>query len=251
MFEQLAEQFPVQSQSIDIQFIERMGYERSTLSGNWNDLCDELIASIEAGQKKRQCQQPVVGLGHSAGAVVTLMAASKRPDLFTHVVLLDPPLFSRRKRFVMGALRRVGLMDRMGLVKQARARRNRFATIKEARDYFRPKGLFKDFHPRCFDDYVQHALKPHAHGFELAIAPEQEAQIFRSIIARAPRAMHKVKGTLIYGTTSDAIDSSDIRWWHKNLPLFAIKGFDGAHLFPLEQPDKTVPWLVEAILKQS
>lgn len=240
LFEQLAQHF-------ELNFIERMGYEGSNLSGNWYDLADELINSIEQGQAKRDGNHPVIGMGHSAGAVVTLIAASKRPELFSHVVLLDPVLFSRRKRFMMGALRSLGLMDRMGLVKQARARRSRFATVKEAREYFRPKGLFKDFHPRCFEDYVQHALKPNQQGFELAIAPEHEAQIFRSVIAKAPNAMHKVKGTLIYGSKSDAVDKSDVRWWHKNLPKMTVKAFDGAHLFPLEQPDKVLPILIDAL----
>ena len=39
---------------------------------------------------------PVVGVGHSIGAVTTMLCAARRPDLFSRIVLLDPPLFPRR-----------------------------------------------------------------------------------------------------------------------------------------------------------
>lgn len=249
LFEQLTELLNDEQNRLHLTYIKRMGYERPTRSGNWYDMADELITSIEKGQQQRQSKQPIIGVGHSAGAVVTLMAASKRPELFSHVVILDPPLFSRRKRYVIGVMRKAGFMHNMKLVKQARVRRNRFASLNDAREYFKPKALFKDFHPRCFEDYVKHGLTHNGHDFELAIEPEHESQIFYSIISRAPKGLHNVKGTLIYGSSSDAVDKSDVRWWRKNMPLIDVRTFDGAHLFPLEQPDKTVQWLKDAILK--
>ena len=64
LFEMLAD--------LDIHFIERMGYEGDVQCGDWSHLADELIAAIEA----KNHGSPVIGIGHSAGAVVTLMAAS-------------------------------------------------------------------------------------------------------------------------------------------------------------------------------
>lgn len=240
LFEQLVD--------FDVRYIECMGYASHQLSGNWYDLADELITSIILQQVDNDHQQPVIGVGHSAGAVVTLLAACKRPELFSHVILLDPVLFGLWKRSLVGLLRTVGLIDNWRLVKQARARRAKFTSVEQAREYFSAKRFFKHFHPRCFDSYIQFGLKSNENGLELAISPEQEAQIFRSVIFRVPARISNIKGTLIYGKHSDVIAPSDIRWWYKNLPFFNINSFDGGHLFPLEQPDETIIALKKALL---
>jgi len=69
--------------------LERFGHDpRFPVDDNWTHLADELIAHLQ-----EHATEPVVGIGHSMGAVVTFMAACKRPDLFSGVLMLDPPIF--------------------------------------------------------------------------------------------------------------------------------------------------------------
>ena len=42
----------------------------------------------------------VIGLGHSLGSVLTLMASYRRPELFSQVIMLDPPLIIGKASFV-------------------------------------------------------------------------------------------------------------------------------------------------------
>lgn len=216
----------------EICFVEKMGHGRFALNGDWDNLADELIASIE-----QQSTAPVIGIGHSAGAVVTLVAAAKRPALFKKVILLDPVLLSKRKRFVFWFFRRMGLGDLLGPTKRTLQRRAQFDNSQQAFDYFTPKSLFSDFHSRCFNDYIKYGLTPAEKGLELAFSPAIEADIFRSVITRVPANLDKVKGVLIYGDKSNIFARSDARWWRRNFPNFELVAFNGGHLFPLEKPE--------------
>lgn len=57
------------------------------ITRDWPYLVDEVIADIE----QQFPQQQVIGLGHSFGGLVTLMAAYRRPELFSKLIIMDPP----------------------------------------------------------------------------------------------------------------------------------------------------------------
>lgn len=65
----------------------------------WQLYADDLIFHLEENVK-----EPVIGIGHSLGASATLLAAIKRPDLFSSLVLIEPamtsPLISKLLPFV-------------------------------------------------------------------------------------------------------------------------------------------------------
>jgi len=58
-----------------------------------------------------QFEEPVVGVGHSLGGVLTLMAAAKKPALFQNIIILDPPLFSSQNRLLISILRAINIED--------------------------------------------------------------------------------------------------------------------------------------------
>ena len=56
--------------------IPQMGHQpEHPVTDGWHHLVDELCHYLE-----QHCPEPVVGVGHSFGAVVTLMAAHRRPN---------------------------------------------------------------------------------------------------------------------------------------------------------------------------
>lgn len=57
---------------------------------DWQLYADDLILFIE-----QQYQAPVIGSGHSMGATCTILAAEKRPDLFSALVLIEPAMIAR------------------------------------------------------------------------------------------------------------------------------------------------------------
>ena len=108
--------------NVQINFIEKMGHGDYPLNKDLNNFADELITSIE-----KEFIEPVIGIGHSTGGVVTVLAASKRPELFKKIIVLDPVLFSKRKRYLIWLFQKIGFTDWMKITKQAIKRRTHFS----------------------------------------------------------------------------------------------------------------------------
>lgn len=227
-------------------FVEKMGHGDYPLAGDIKNYAHELINDIRSKNNP-----PLIGVGHSAGAVVTLLAAAEAPELFQHVILLDPVLFSKRKRFALKLVKHIGLMDKVTPAGRAEKRRMHFATKAEARSYFENKSLFQSFHPQCFDDYIEFGLEPCAEGFRLAISPEIEADVFRNVLLQTSTALKQVHGTVIYGQNSDLFQHSDQQYWQRNFPNMQLLPFDGGHLFPFEQPEETAAQLKRIITRMN
>ncbi len=60
-----------------------------TRNNDWQDHAEDLITFVE-----HHCQSPIIGIGHSMGASCTILAAAKRPDLFSKLVLIEPATIS-------------------------------------------------------------------------------------------------------------------------------------------------------------
>ena len=221
-----------------INFVEKMGHGDYPLNKNLYNFAEELIDSIEQAH-----DEPIIGIGHSLGGVVTLLAASKRPDLFKKVIVLDPVLFSKRKRYIVWLFRKIGITDWLRVTKKAKKRRTHFSSLEEVRKIYKQKSLFKRFHPNCFEDYLKYGFTKSEKGIELAFSSKIEANVFRYIQIKIPSNLDKLSGVLIYGNYSDTFWKSDMKWWKRNFPNFEIISFEGGHLFPFEKPQETAKLL--------
>lgn len=227
----------------NIHFVERMGHGDFPVNGDLGNLASELIHSLD-----QRNDGPVIGLGHSSGAVATLLAASRRPELFSEIILIEPAFFSGWKRAMIRLATGLGFADKLGPTPKALKRRSHFPDTEMARTYFLQRRLFQLFHPQCFEDYLEHGLKiSDQGGLELAFSKDTEIEIFRSTQTHAPKNLKQLKGTMIYGETSDLFWKSDVAWWKRALPNFELVPFSGGHLFPLEQPHETAE-LIKSIL---
>ena len=103
---------------------------------NMFDLRDELIQNV------LQHGEPVIGVGHSFGGVLTLLAASKNPELFKNIVLLDPPMFSPIKSTFIKILRMLGIEDWVSPAGKSKKRRDKFASKRDAKTLFISNKLF-------------------------------------------------------------------------------------------------------------
>ncbi len=232
-----------QMEGSQVSYIDRLGHGDFPVNGNLGNLARELINTLD-----KQQAGPVVGIGHSSGAVATMLAAAERPDLFTEVILIEPAFFSAWKRSMIRLVTHLGFADKLGPTPKALKRRDHFPDKETAREYFLQRRLFQVFHPQCFEDYLTHGLKPSDQGgLELAFSKKTEIEIFRSTHTRAPKTLRQLKGKMIYGETSDLFWRSDVAWWKRALPQFELVPFPGGHLFPLEQPDETAD-LINSIL---
>ncbi|MEO0894801.1 MAG: alpha/beta hydrolase [Bacteroidota bacterium] len=233
-----------QFESQSFQYVDAFGIHNQGFH-SWYELRDELIADIE-----KRNNAPIVGMGHSLGAVLTLWAAMKRPDLFSKVIMLDPPLFEKRVRRFLKYLGPLGISEYLvPIAKNARRRRDNFETIQDAFDYWSPKPFFKRFHPSCFKDYVDHSLVQKEDGtYTLFIPKALEARIFGRTASEIGFKKGKVPVYWVYPENS-VVKKEVIEEYEKQFPEITFIKVEGGHMFPLEKPVETAQLLTKLIDK--
>ena len=57
--------------------------------------------------------EPVWAIGHSFGAVILAFAAEQRPDLFKGLIMMDPPVLSRKIRWAIAISQFLGVSHKI------------------------------------------------------------------------------------------------------------------------------------------
>ncbi|HSV93852.1 MAG TPA: alpha/beta hydrolase [Desulfobacterales bacterium] len=162
----------------DIRGHGESAFERMPPIRHWKVFAEDLALLVT-----RALGGPVVGMGHSLGAVATTMAAAVHPELFPALVLVDPVFFEPLRLWRVAALRMLGLRGHSPLAVQARRRRRVFKGKAELMRVFAARpGAFKSWAPEFIDAYLECGfLERDAQTAVLRCDPELEAQIFESV----------------------------------------------------------------------
>jgi pimeloyl-ACP methyl ester carboxylesterase len=195
----------------------------------WPHLVEQLICTLE--EKK----EPVYGVGHSLGGYLNFLAAVRRPELFRAIVLLDAPIIGPFRGSMLGATKRLGIVDRVTPAGATRDRRSTWKTREEARAHFRTRPLFRNFTVEALDDYVRHGLIERNGELRLKIDPLIEYQIYRTIPHDMMRHLRelRVPAAFIGGEDSEVVRRVRLAGMR---PKFRLRTVPGGHLFPFEHP---------------
>lgn len=202
---------------------------------SWDIFADDLIQFLES----QELTDGIIGMGHSLGAVVTMMVALKRPSLFTHIILIDP-VFLPPHILKLSQMFPRGAKTRNPLVQSTLRRRNQWADRQVAFEQFRAKKLFARWPDETLQDYVNSALIPDgANGFKLAYSREWEAQIYSTPPANVwqelPKLTHPTLA--VHGAESTTLNQAEWERWQKKQPTATFVDVDGAgHMVPMERP---------------
>ena len=213
--------------------IEAIGTDpRYPPTEGWPHLVEQLIDALERDYDG----EPVVGVGHSLGAYLSFIAAARRPALFRAIVMLDAPVIGAFKGRALGAVKRLGIVDRVTPAGMTRERRSVWTTREEAKAHFRSKKLFRHFTEECLEHYVQHGLAGAPGRFRLRIDPQIEYQIYRTIPHDMNRYLRslEVPAGFVGGVDSDVLRRVGLGAMQG--PRFARLRVPGGHLFPFEHP---------------
>jgi len=205
------------------------------VNNNWTNLADELLAYIE-----QNADGPVIGAGHSLGSLVTFIAATKRPEMFKAIIMLDPPFVTGLWGLVFRFLKFTGLADRITPAGQSSGRRSVWSDMREAESYFLSKRLFRQFDPHSLSDYMEHGTEPCDEGLCLSYDVPTEVKIFQTMPDNigSYKKLTGIPGSLIYGETSHAVHIPTLKKFTSRHG-FNLSTSPGGHLFPLEKPDET------------
>ncbi len=208
--------------------------DRFAIENDWWPIADEIIDYLD-----RQNIGKVIGLGHSLGATTTLMAALKRPDLFSSLVLMDPVLIvGVLPELGTELLKKTGLISKVTPAKTSKDRKRQWVSKKNAFEYFKSKRFFEPFTQKSLQAYVDSGLEENDQGFALKYKVETEVKVFLTPVTSLSnynKTPLQVPGMIIYGETSNVSKLSFISKLSKKHHL-QYKSNVGSHMFPLEFP---------------
>jgi len=218
---------------------------------DWHPLSDDLLRFLSDREPG-----PIIGVGHSIGAVVTLRAALRDPGKFRALVLIDPVLFVPSFMVSWHIFRILGLGERFHpLIIGAKKRRSTFDNLETLFLGYRSRSIFRYMSDENLKIYIEGITKPKADdGYELVYPPEWEAQVYRTgmhdfdILRNLPRL--EVPTLIIRGTETDTFMENIARLVKRKQPKVRVEALErSTHILPLERP-REVFNIVQSFLKE-
>jgi pimeloyl-ACP methyl ester carboxylesterase len=216
------------------------------VSKDWEKQAEELIDFI-----RNNASEPVYGVGHSFGGVISYMAACKRPDLFKGLIMLEPPLITGITSKLLKVVRYTPLIHKFNPARQARTRCTTWPIDTDLVAYFSKKSLFKNMHMQCIEDYVSSAIKVEDQKYKLNFSHDVEADIFSNVPMNIHRFYGKltVPGLLVTAQDSHVCRPALVAPFVKQNKIEQQVALDCGHMFPLEKPQWTANLISEQIDK--
>jgi pimeloyl-ACP methyl ester carboxylesterase len=228
----------------EVAAIEHFGHDAQfPVDRRWSGMTQQLTALIDS-----QPQPRVWLVGHSMGGYLSLLAAGLRPQRVRGIVLLDSPIVYGWKSGLVSVVKAIGQMDRLSPAGVAMKRRDRWPSLGEVHSHFARKPMFARWHPAVLDDYVRHGTEQDpadcgSTARRLKFRPEIEAEIYSTVPHRLVPYMrlHPPGGPVAFvaGTRSREVRQAGLAATQR-ITQGRISWIEGTHLFPFEQPGKTV-----------
>jgi pimeloyl-ACP methyl ester carboxylesterase len=213
---------------------------------DWQSFSEDLrvfLSTYSYGTSTQVTPEPVIAVGHSIGAIVTLRAALKYPRKFRALVLFDPVLYVPH-RLVEWRLRRAKNPDSHPLIQVTQNRRRAFGSLDEAFTGFRGKSIFRYLSDEQLWIYTEGITRKTENGYELIYSPEWESRIyFTSLqdfdIWNSLQNL-RVPALFLRGDETDTFLEDAAGLVKQKQPNVRVEVVEkSTHIFPLERPKET------------
>jgi pimeloyl-ACP methyl ester carboxylesterase len=214
---------------------------------SWKLYREDLLSLLDTLDGAR----PILA-GHSMGGTVSLLAAGKRPEASSGLVLFDPVIFPRLAALgaqLPWAARRIG--RRTPMAEAAARRRAVFDSPEAAFSAYKGRGAFKTWTDIQLADYVASGFRPRPEGgVELACAPAWEAATFAGHAHDPWRALSRVRSSVQvfkaeWNSTCRA-SAEALKRTNRRSVVSITAGT--SHFLPMERPDVIREALLDAAL---
>ena len=226
------------------------GTDPQEISG-WQSLANDLKTGIE-----NRFSRPVIGVGHSLGGVVNLLAGASHPELYRALVLLDPVIFSGFRSLVWGQMKRSGRAHTMPLMAGALRRRDSWPDREAVRRAWVGKKAFEGWTDEAFDAYLEAGIEldSASDGVRLRYPKAWEARIFEigphdlwSEISKT-----KVPILILRGEHSDTFTAGAARKFERKAPNGVCRVVEGTgHMLPMQRPELVAEMIEEWVAERT
>jgi len=220
--------------------IEKYGHDpRYPVTADWPHLVRQLKDFID-----REVGHPVYLVGHSLGGYLSMMLASRHPELARGVVVLDSPLLHGWRAWGLNLAKSIGIVDHIMPSGVAAQRCHEWPSLDAVREHFIAKPKFAAFHPGVFDAYVQHGTEHHPSvARRLSFKREIESRIYKSmpvgLVREFSRHPPACPMAFIGGTRSKELKAVKLGGVRRLMGP-NMSWIEGTHLYPFEHPQATV-----------
>jgi pimeloyl-ACP methyl ester carboxylesterase len=218
---------------------------------DWRIFSDDLLRFLSDYKS-----DPVIAVGHSIGATVTLRAALREPDKFRALVLIEPVLFPTARMLSWNFVRAIGLGNILHpRIPAAYKRRRTFDNLDLVFHGYRNREVFRYMDDENLRIYIEGITKPSANGgYELAFSPEWEARIYYTglrdfdIWRQLPKL--EVPTLFLRAAETDTFWEQAAKLVKRKQPRARVETLErSTHLLPLECP-KEVFEIMQPFLKE-
>jgi pimeloyl-ACP methyl ester carboxylesterase len=217
--------------------VEKYGHDpHFPVTSNWPHLRNQLIQFVE-----HTAAAPVFLVGHSLGGYLSLLAASRRPELVRGVVLLDSPILAGPLAKVVQFAKAMGIGERFSPGRVSQRRRQHWPNAAAAHAHFAAKPAFARWQPEVLRDYIESGVQPvdGGPGHGLAFRREVETTIYNTLPHHMSALLrrHPLQCPLAFvgGTHSTENRQVGLRATQR-LTHGRMSWVEGSHLFPFERP---------------
>ncbi len=195
-----------------------------------NAVCKR-VTTVIAEQKLKT---PLIGMGHSFGAALTLKLAAENPGLFRALVLLDPIIMTP---WVWHGWNSLGFVYTNPGTRMARKRRDRWPSRDEMLVRLRGRGIYAGWAEEALESFVEHASRDENGERVLCCPKELEAQIFeRTVYPWKYFPKLEVPTLILQGAGSYPFIAPAARLAQKQNPRVSVQTLAGGHCFMQESP---------------
>ena len=229
----------------DVEAIDKFGHDpRFAVTNNWPQLRDQLISFVD------EIGAPVWLVGHSLGGLLSLLAASKRPDIALGLVLLDSPIIAGWRAHSLQVVKTSRLIQRVGPGRTSARRRHSWPSREAVHAHFAAKHVFARWDPRVLADYVAAGFEERSGQTVLAFDRAVETRIYNTLPHHLGRLLqrHPIRCQIgfIAGTQSEEMRRGGLEV-SRRLAGERFSWIEGTHLYPMEKPDETAAKVLDLL----
>ncbi len=208
---------------------------------SWASLAEDMVTAYETFEL-----QNVIVIGHSIGAVTTILSAIQAPERFKAIILLDPVVMPQSVCDYMREQRLQGKASHSPMAEGAMRRRRQFRDVEDAFQNFHGKSVFANWSDEVLRLYVEHGTVLVDDGLRyLTWSPYWEAFYFSTYYTEIWDALPKLDDLnlpilFVAGGNSDVFASDTVQQVAELVPKPTYKTIAGhGHLFPQSAPQQT------------
>lgn len=223
---------------------------------NWHLFSEDLrlfLSTYSYGAGQHGTPEPVIGVGHSIGAIVTLRAALRYPKRFRALVLFDPVLYVP-KRLVEWRVQRAKDPSSIAWIQAAEKRRRTFSDLETVFKGYRTRPVFRYMSDENLRIYIEGITRKTDSGYELVYSPEWESRIYFTSLQDFDiwNSLHNLQVPVLFfrGSETDTFLEDAAALVKEKLPNARVAVLEkSTHIFPLERP-REVFEIMQPFLKE-